>query len=139
MTVTRVRDLIVAHVGAGENVATIPTALEYTAADPYAVRIVFMQPDVPPVAWHVSRGLFVTALATGTAGEGDVQITRHPSGVFGIHLRTADGCATAFTVIGPVRRFLGKTWQVVPPGTESRCLDVDALITRIFDEEARRG
>ncbi len=109
-------------------------ALEYHAADPFAVTAVF-DTGAQPVRWVFSRDLLDEGLVHDV-GEGDIQIvpTRDPIGVQVVQMRLAspDGVAVLEASADAILEFLGRSYALVPPGTESALVDVDDTIARIL-------
>lgn len=108
--------------------------LEYDAADPFAVTAVFDAGE-QPVRWVFSRDLLDEGLVRDV-GDGDIQIvpTRDPIGVHVVQLRLAspDGVAVLEASADAILEFLGRSYALVPPGTESAHVDVDDTIARIL-------
>lgn len=112
----------------------VPTTLGYRADDPYAVTLTFHSTG-GDVEWIVARTLLLQGLATAV-GEGDVRI--HPSnGAHGavvvLDFCSPDGRLVAQASTYDLQTFLARTFAAVPVGTESRHLDVDALIADLLD------
>ncbi|WP_405886235.1 SsgA family sporulation/cell division regulator (plasmid) [Streptomyces sp. NBC_01384] len=116
---------------------SIRAALQYDADDPYAVRAVFHTPDQSgTVEWLLSRDMLAQALSEHT-GHGDVHMW--PTGgsgrdVVSMALRSPAGSALLEFPAQGVESFLRETWSVVPPGTESSRLDLDAKLARLLAE-----
>lgn len=111
----------------------LPVSLRYSAADPYAVRAVFSG-DGMEVEWVFARDLLRTGLAT-PVGDGDVHVW--PSWGTGrellmISLTSPDGQAVLEAGASDVRDFLDRTAVVVPDGSESAYLDLDAAVARLL-------
>ncbi|WP_405889422.1 SsgA family sporulation/cell division regulator (plasmid) [Streptomyces sp. NBC_01136] len=116
---------------------SIRAALQYDADDPYAVRAVFHTPDQSgTVEWLLSRDMLAQALSEHT-GHGDVHMW--PTGgsgrdVVSMVLRSPAGSALLEFPAQGVESFLRETWSVVPPGTESSRLDLDAKLAQLLAE-----
>lgn len=119
----------------GAEVPVLMTAeLEYDSKDPYAVAAVFHTSD-HPIRWVFARDLLDEGLVHDV-GHGDVQIVpgRDATGMRTLQLRLSspDGVAVLETSADTVLEFLGRTYALVPPGTESAHVDLDAVLTRLL-------
>ncbi|MGW7426166.1 SsgA family sporulation/cell division regulator [Streptomyces sp. NPDC054813] len=116
---------------------SIRAALQYDADDPYAVRAVFHTPDQSgTVEWLLSRDMLAQALSEHT-GHGDVHMWptgRSGRDVVSMVLRSPAGSALLEFPAQGVESFLRETWSVVPPGTESSRLDLDAKLAQLMAE-----
>lgn len=117
----------------GRNVE-VPTTLGYRRDDPYAVTVTFhTQGD--DVAWILSRTLMVRGLAA-PVGEGDVKV--YPSiddqarAVTVLDFSSPDGRLVAQASTHDLQTFLSRTFTMVPIGSESRFLDIDALLCALL-------
>lgn len=113
--------------------------LGYDPRDPFAVTITFPAPDAE-VCWVMSRAVLQLGL-TDPAGQGDLQlwpsIDERSRAVVVLEFRSPDGRLIAQASTHEVYRFLTRTLAVVPAGTESDHLDVDAMIAGLLgDSEA---
>jgi hypothetical protein len=118
--------------------------LEYTAADPYAVRLTFHLPGDSPVTWVFGRELLVDGL-TGPSGEGDVRVRpldapgRDGVPEIAILLRAPEGDALLRCAVPPLLTFLDRADRLVPVGEElaSASLDavLDAILSRGFENQ----
>ncbi|MET8564538.1 SsgA family sporulation/cell division regulator [Streptomyces flaveolus] len=107
--------------------------LRYTAQDPYAVTLDFLVDTVTGqcVTWVVARDL----LDDGTrepSGEGDFRVWPLPpcdgaAERVRFSLNRPDGHVAFEAEAAAVRQWLDATYALVPPGTEHRLLDWDAL------------
>ncbi|WP_244524648.1 SsgA family sporulation/cell division regulator [Trujillonella endophytica] len=105
----------------------VPATLGYDAADPYAVRISFGEPDaVDGISWLLGRDLLRAGLERPT-GDGDVRLwpARTTGDVLFLHLRAPSGEALFELSRTAVAAFLRQTEQVVPIGAEATALQVD--------------
>lgn len=106
----------------------------YDPRDPFAVTITFPAPD-GDVCWMMSRAVLQLGM-TDPAGRGDLQlwpsIDAHSRAVVVLEFRSPDGRLTAQASTHEVYRFLTRTLAVVPAGTESDHLDVDAMIAGLL-------
>ncbi|WP_406423993.1 SsgA family sporulation/cell division regulator [Streptomyces sp. NBC_01589] len=106
--------------------APLPAELHYDMTDPYAVRLSIGAPAARPVDWVFARALLTEGLRR-PAGTGDVLVIplrRCRPGSVRIVLRSAAGHALVDIAESAVDAFLRRTVSLVPPGTESRHIDV---------------
>ncbi|MFE1551519.1 SsgA family sporulation/cell division regulator [Streptomyces sp. NPDC058718] len=97
------------------------TRLRYGTEDPFAVRIVFHADAKAPVVWTFARELLLEGLFK-PAGEGDVRVWPTVTGSereLNILLRSPDGDTFLRSRAATVSVFIGRTLDLVPPGTES--------------------
>jgi hypothetical protein len=112
----------------------VPASLHYGADDPYAIHAVFRGGDTD-VEWVFARDLLREGL-TAPAGTGDVQVRPCSDTLDGrprvlLRLSSPDGNAELEADEADVRRFLRRADALVPPGRETRHLDLDELIARL--------
>jgi hypothetical protein len=128
---------------------SVPAALVYDAADPYAVRVRFGEAagataavgtsdgggpdDDGGVEWLLSRELLRTGLSC-PAGEGDVRIWPARAGldVLFLQLRAPSGEALFEVSAAAVGDFLRETERLVPAGQESGLLHVDDELSALL-------
>lgn len=128
--VTRV--LTVELVGPDDS-ATLEAELRYDAGDPHAATISF--PSEAGVAWTFGRDLLVDGLYEPT-GLGDVHL--QPSldlrgrAVVVIELHTPGGVTLIQARTKDLREFVDQMTTLVPRGTESQHLNIDATVTAIL-------
>jgi hypothetical protein len=120
----------------GTDVPVLMTAhLQYRVDDPFAVEAQFDVGDGPPVRWLFARDLLDLGLVQA-AGEGDVHVvpSRDPLGLptVQLHLSSPDGMAVLEAAADDVLAFLEQCYLLVPPGEESRHLDVDGTLERLL-------
>lgn len=131
------QDLAVHLLGGDGHVLSLNATLHYDAADPLAVTALFDNGGEEPVRWVFSRALLVTGMDRLT-GNGDVVIwpTRDDNGepVIHIQLRSPHGDALLEAPAEALEEFLSSTSRLVPPGTEHRALDLDALVRALLTE-----
>jgi len=117
----------------------VRATLRYEPSDPYAVHVVFagaegVDDDEFVVSWCFGRQLLVDGL-TEPAGIGDVRIwpwSGQTGPVVALALSSPDGQAL-FEVPRPVlERFLERTFDEVPAGTEAGQLDLDAVVAALL-------
>lgn len=109
----------------------------YDHADPYAVRVAFHTGGADVVEWTFARGLLTDGV-THPVGEGDVQVwPSHSNGrpVVCISLSSPSGRAMFEAPLTPLVEFLTRTYAVVPTGSESDHVDVDAELALLLWSE----
>ena len=116
--------------------AVLPLGVElsYDAADPFAVVAVF-DTDGERINWTFARDLLRLGLFE-PAGDGDIHLwpSTDASGeeTVIIELCSPDGESTLQTPAVTIASFLDATSRVVPFGTESSYVDIDALVAGIL-------
>jgi len=116
----------------------LDATLRYDSDDPYAVRLGFpTAPGREAVEWMFARQLVVDGLV-GPSGDGDVRIWPAPGEVAGpvyVELCSPSGRAL-FTVPRDVLvDFARRCDDLVPPGTESDHLDLDAELQMLLHDD----
>lgn len=124
--------------GQEEGVVPLAAGLSYSKDDPYAVRLDLHVGLDEPVTWLFARDL----LAAGTEGNyglGDVRVWPSlgardgvPAMVLNIRLSSPRGHAKFQTPLRDVVRFLERSRELVPPGSEGEHVDLDAALTEIL-------
>lgn len=112
----------------------VRATLRYDSADPLAVHVVFPGEaalDGAEVTWTFARELLQQALR-GPAGGGDVLLWQGGSGQTVLELRAPEGVALAELRTQDVRRFLRRSYAVVPPGEEPRALHLDRDLAELL-------
>ena len=108
----------------------VPTTLSYQSGDPYAISLTFHVPD-GDVTWLVARDVVLEGL-THPAGDGDVRvfpsIGDDAAAVVVLVFSSPEGDLIAEVSTRELHAFLARTLVLVPKGTESAYLDVDALV-----------
>ncbi|MFB9377872.1 SsgA family sporulation/cell division regulator [Kineococcus gynurae] len=115
----------------------VPASLHYGADDPYAIHAVFRGGDTD-VEWVFARDLLREGLEA-PAGDGDVQVQPCMNSALAgdgrarilLRLSSPDGNAELEADEADVRRFLRRADALVPPGRETRHLDLDDLVARL--------
>ncbi|MFJ8044011.1 SsgA family sporulation/cell division regulator [Kitasatospora sp. NPDC096147] len=105
--------------------ARFAARLEYRAADPFAVRMVFeagCTAERTPTTWTFARHLLLDGLLTW-AGRGDVRVRPHGRDRTALELRTRGDCTVLLVRTAEIRSFLAASQRIVPPGTEGRMID----------------
>lgn len=113
--------------------APVVTRWSYSAADPFAVTIGVRGRRNRFVEWLVARDLVIESL-TGPAGCGDVRMSpQHVQGydIVEIEIRSTDGRAVLEVDRDLLHEFVDATLAVVPVGTESSRMDLDAEILKL--------
>jgi len=109
----------------------------YDHADPYAVRVAFHTGGADVVEWTFARALLTDGV-THPVGEGDVQVWPSHSGgrpVVCISLSSPSGRAMFEAPLAQLVEFLTKTYAVVPTGSESDYVDVEAELALLLWSE----
>ncbi len=107
--------------------------LTYTDADPYAVRIAFMNGDIETVAYTFARGLLADGLYEGT-GQGDVIVgPHHDRERLVLTLRHPDSLPyTVYADLDRMTQIVALTYQLVPMGREHEYIDWDTQIAALY-------
>lgn len=113
----------------------VPACFSYSAHDPLSITAEFQGGDAA-VRWVFARDLLAEG-STRPVGDGDV--TCWPSTISGqrvvcIALRSPSGQALLEAPFDEIEHFLRRAYDVVPGGTESDFLDLDALIDDLLRE-----
>ena len=116
------------------DVVPLGVELSYDPADPFAVAAVF-DTDGERIRWTFARELLRLGLFEPT-GDGDVHLWPSTDAAGEetviIVLRSPDGESTLRTRAAAVASFLEVTSRVVPFGSESSYVDIDALVAGIL-------
>ncbi len=113
----------------------VPCSFDYRAEEPYAVRATF-RTGTADIEWMFARDLLVEGLQR-PVGEGDVVIWPEFSGqapLVLVALNSPSGQAVLETDRPVIEAFLNRTFDIVPAGSESAKVNVDALIRAILGE-----
>lgn len=114
--------------------AAIPLAasIVYSREDPYAVHIAFHIGLDEPIEWIFARDLLSPGIGEHE-GLGDVRVwlsagseNGGPGSVLNLELSSPFGRAHFEVPARNVSGFLRRTYQLVPPGEESKHIDVEA-------------
>lgn len=122
--------------------ASLPVvaALRYEAGDPYAVHVGFHTgagEDNDVVEWTFARQLLTDGV-THPVGEGDVQVwPSHSPGrsLVCLSLCSPSGRALFEVPLGDLVQFLTQTYTMVPTGSESDFVDLDAELALLLWSE----
>src|SRR5204862_7448596 len=123
--------------GAGSPSLPVAADITYDRGDPYAVRVAFPTGGADIVEWTFARSLLTDGV-TRPVGEGDVQVwPSHSAGkpVVCISLSSPSGRALFESPLGDLVEFLTKSDAVVPTGSESETVDVDAELALLLSSE----
>jgi hypothetical protein len=123
-------------VGPDDIVVHLTADLCYSSQDPYAIRMSLDTGLAEPVVWALDRDLLAASLR-GPEGIGDVRAW--PSAapgekILNIELGPPSGYARFETSAAEIGAFLARTYELVPAGHESACLDLDAELTEFLNE-----
>jgi hypothetical protein len=116
-----------------EAAAPVVTRWTYCTDDPFAVTIEIQTRGNRFVDWVLARELLVEGL-TGPAGIGDVQVRPANMGEWDVTLveiRSPDGHAVLEVDRDLLRQFVQATIDLIPLGSESMAIDIDAEIEKI--------
>ncbi len=111
----------------------------YDAQDPFAVALSIPVGD-EVVRWELARSVLARGV-TDPAGDGDICLWPHVTDE-GRAVVVMNLCSERGELVGEVRtnqlyRFLTRTLAVVPMGTESEWLDVDAVVEQLLGSDAQ--
>ncbi|MFF0289207.1 SsgA family sporulation/cell division regulator [Streptomyces sp. NPDC005262] len=112
----------------------VPARLTYRTEDPYAVHITFHVGSDFPVHWTFARDLLVEG-AFRPCGHGDVRIwpTKiQRRSVICVALTSPDGDALIEAPSAAVAAWTERTLRLVPPGTETERLGIDAGLAELL-------
>lgn len=118
----------------GDATVPLPVELRYDPRDPFAVRATFRTGPGGGVRWVFAREMLAAGIRTAT-GEGDVRVwpsTLNAGATIYISLSSPDGKALLEAPGRLLNDFIARTYLVVPPGTESRYLDIDSAIEHLL-------
>jgi len=116
--------------------AQITASLAFHPEDPFAVHMTFHTRDgQDDIEWMFARQLLSVGLLM-PAGEGDVRVWPGPDtiGVTYLQLRSPHGEAIFQLERASVVDFVLRSYVSVPPGCESRYLDLDTELALLHDD-----
>ncbi|WP_081236965.1 SsgA family sporulation/cell division regulator [Streptomyces viridosporus] len=116
----------------------VATRLSYDPRDPYAVHVDFHVGTHAPVTWVFARELLAQG-AFGPCGQGDVRIWPAGTGarrMLCIALAAPDGQVLLQAPSAVLERWLQRTYRLVPPGHETRLIDVDQELCGLLGKSA---
>lgn len=133
-------ELVLTLVLPGETSWPVAARVVFDAHDPYAVSVTFLTGDeateAEGVCWTFARQLLTDGV-TRSVGVGDVRVEpqRTPSGdVVVLQMTSPHGQATFQASMHDVVEFLADTYALVPTGSESAYVDVDAAIALLLHQ-----
>ncbi|TQN32150.1 sporulation and cell division protein SsgA [Haloactinospora alba] len=104
--------------------------VDYTADDPYAIKVAFHTGEDEPVEWIFARELLTVGIVR-PVGEGDVRVwpsTDDEERTINIALSSPFGQAQFDAPVSPLAEFLHRTYEIVPAGQEADYVDLDSEI-----------
>lgn len=114
---------------------TLVASMTYDQSDPFAVEAVFEIGEGQPVRWIFARELLNDGLLIG-GGDGDVVVWPETgydgADLLMLRLSSPDGSAQLAARASDVLAFLTATYELVPRGSESDFIDVDAAISALL-------
>ncbi|WP_052434629.1 SsgA family sporulation/cell division regulator [Streptacidiphilus melanogenes] len=131
------QELSVELVLSPERSLPVPVLLAYCPQDPFAVHVTFHLGQDSPVTWVFARELLVEGVFRA-CGTGDVRIwpTRADGrSLICLALSSPAGEALLEAPAAPIAAWLEQTLRVVPTGTESAVMDLDAEIAALLGGE----
>jgi hypothetical protein len=124
-------------IGPDELTVSLACSLQYDRRDPYAVRLSLDTGTGKPVEWTFGRDLLTTALYAAE-GVGDVRAWPSPAGAgektLHIELGPPNECARFEVRAAGIKRFLDRTYELVPGGQEPAFLNLDAEIAAFLSQ-----
>ena len=132
-----------------QTIVPLVASMYYSGSDPYAVRMAFHVGTDEPVEWIFARDLLAAGIES-RQGEGDVQVWPSPVScaetddldvivpaetggkVLNIELSSPFGQAHFEAPARAMSAFLARTYQIVPAGKESSCIDIEAELNDLL-------
>jgi hypothetical protein len=102
--------------------------LDYSADDPYAIRVAFHVGNDEPVEWIFARELLTVGIVRNI-GHGDVRVWPTESSgerILNLSLSSPFGRAHFEAPLRPLTDFLDRTYEIVPAGREADFIDIEA-------------
>jgi Streptomyces sporulation and cell division protein, SsgA len=144
------RDMVSARqdlllIGPGNVTVPLMAGLYYSRQDPYAVRMSFDTTMDEPVVWTFDREMLAASL-DAPEGIGDIRTwpsarsvsakTEADAGekILNIVLGPPSGCARFEVDAAGIEAFLTQTYELVPAGQESACLNLDAELAELLSQ-----
>lgn len=144
------RDMVSARqdlrlIGPGNVTVPLMAGLYYSRQDPYAIRMSFDTSMDEPVVWTFDRDMLAAGL-DAPEGIGDIRtwpsarsVSAEPEAgagekILNIVLGPPSGCARFEVDAAAIEAFLTRTYELVPPGEESACLNLDAELTELLSQ-----
>jgi hypothetical protein len=129
---------VVAMLASGNNLIPVPVQMGYSTAEPFAVEMDFYTSSGNHVDWLVDRGLLADGFVA-PSGEMDVIVRPHEDEtLIVVELTSPSGHAVFEFPAADVREFLQHTYDVVPPGAETRFMEIPDTVAeflRMVDDE----
>jgi hypothetical protein len=123
-------------VGPGHLIVPLTAGLSYSRQDPYAVRMSLDVSLDEPVVWAFDRDLLAAALHA-PAGIGEVRAwpsAEAQEKILNIVLGPPSGRARLEASAAGIEAFLTQTYELVPAGQETACLNIDAELTELLSQ-----
>jgi hypothetical protein len=123
-------------VGPGHVIVPLTAGLSYSRQDPYAVRMSLDVSLDEPVVWAFDRDLLAAALHA-PAGIGEVRAwpsAKDQEKILNIVLGPPSGRARFEASAAGIEAFLAQTYELVPAGQETACLDIDAELAELLSQ-----
>ena len=142
-----------------QTIVPLVASMYYSGSDPYAVRMAFHVGTDEPVEWIFARDLLAAGIES-RQGEGDVQVWPSPASgsdtddleaigsaqgksaqgksagpgekVLNIELSSPFGQAHFEAPAQAMSAFLQRTYQIVPAGRESGCIDIETELNELL-------
>jgi hypothetical protein len=118
-----------------QTIVPLVASLYYCSDDPYAIRIAFHVGLDEPVEWIFARDL-LAAGAENREGHGDVTVwpsaDDNGSPILNIELSSPFGRARFEAPAREVTDFLDRAFKMIPAGSESDHVDVDAALADLL-------
>jgi hypothetical protein len=121
-------------VAAAPRMSSIPAALHYDRADPFAVRMTFPAPatlEGVDVCWTFARELLAAGLERAE-GDGDVRVRPYGYDRTVLEFHAPEGTAVVHVHSRDVRRFLRAAGELVPVGMEHLQIDLDRDLAELM-------
>jgi sporulation and cell division protein SsgA len=121
-----------------QTIAPIESTASYTDTDPYAVTLAFDVGLEEPIEWIVARDLLAGG-AIAEEGLGDFRVwpsasasADNEASVLHIDLSSPEGQAHFEAPADEIAKFLQRTYEIVPAGSEMEHVDVDAELSDLL-------
>ncbi|MDQ0790493.1 SsgA family sporulation/cell division regulator [Streptomyces sp. B3I8] len=121
-------------VAAAPRMSSIPAALHYDRADPFAVRMTFPAPatlEGVDVSWTFARELLAAGLEE-PEGDGDVRVRPYGYDRTVLEFHAPEGTAVIHVHSRDVRSFLRRAAELVPVGLEHLQFDLDRDLAELM-------
>lgn len=121
-------------VAAAPRMPSIPATLHYDRRDPFAVRMTFPAPatlEGVEVCWTFARDLLSAGMEE-PMGQGDVRVRPYGYDRTVLEFHAPEGTAVVHVRAGELRRFLRRSAELVPAGTEHLQFDLDRDLAELM-------